>query len=145
MSAAAGRRDDGGKPRWDLMPPEIVEVVKVLTWACTREVNPYPARNWEIGMAWSKCFGPMMRHAWKWWAGEDLDPESGLSHMAHVACNAIFLLAYVQRLPMRLHDDRPREKPRGVVDPLKDCPSCAGTKGYHRTPCSQFEVSLRTN
>lgn len=46
-----------------------------------------------------------MRHLMSWWDGEDLDPESGESHLGHVmACMAIMLDA---RHSGRLADDRP--------------------------------------
>ena len=99
-----GRKDDGAKARWDLLPSDALEeVAKVMTHGAKK----YSARNWEKGMAWSRPFAAMMRHAWSWWRGETIDPETGLSHMAHVTCNALFLLAY-ERRKMDLHDDRER-------------------------------------
>ena len=103
-AAEAGYRNDKEKLRWDLVPSDALEsVVRVLTAGARK----YEARNWEKGMNWSRCFASMMRHTWAWWRGEDLDPESGISHMSHVACNALFLCAYEQR-GMKIFDDRER-------------------------------------
>lgn len=136
----SGYRNDTGKPRWDLLPHDATEqVVMVLTVGA----NKYDARNWENGMAWSRCFGSMMRHSWRWLAGEDRDPETGLLHMAHAACNAMFLASYALRPQLARYDDRPRALPADIADPLEDCVSCAGKDGYHRTPCAVFEVARR--
>lgn len=48
-------------------------------------------------MDWSRVYGAMLRHQNAWWRGEDTDPESGRSHMWHVACCAAFLLTYEMR------------------------------------------------
>lgn len=99
-----GLRFNDGKDRWDLLPIDATEsVVKVLT----RGAQKYAARNWERGMNWSICQASMMRHLAAWSKGERIDKESGLPHMAHVACNALFLLAYELRGLTRLDDVEP--------------------------------------
>jgi hypothetical protein len=69
------------------------------------EVTISGQRNWEAGMAWHRPFGACMRHLWAWWRKENLDPETGLPHLAHAACCILFLLAYVLRETPG--DDRP--------------------------------------
>lgn len=97
-----GRKDDGGKMPWHLLPPDAVEqIVAVLKFGATK----YGDRNWEKGMAWSRPFAALMRHMWAWWRGEDRDPETGLSHLAHAGCCILFLLAYEKRNTGK--DDRP--------------------------------------
>lgn len=89
-----GLRFNADKDRWDLLPTDAVEqVVKVLTAGAKK----YKERNWERGMPWSICQASMARHSAKWAMGARLDAESKLPHMAHVACNAMFLLAYELR------------------------------------------------
>lgn len=96
-------RNDGGKNRVDLLPVRPLErVAEVLSAG----LNKYPERNWEPGMAWSRCYASALRHLFAWWRGEDKDPQTGLSHLAHCACNILFLLEY-QEL-QRGTDDRPR-------------------------------------
>jgi hypothetical protein len=66
-----GRKDDTGKPRMDLIPPEALEALaEVLTIGAAR----YGARNWEKGITWGRCFAAMMRHLWAWMRGEDAPP-----------------------------------------------------------------------
>lgn len=91
---AQGLRYDEGKPRYDLIPPDGLEELAIVF---TKGAEKYADRNWELGMKWSKCFAPMMRHAWKFWRGEWLDQESGRPHMAHVVWNAMALLVYGMR------------------------------------------------
>lgn len=93
QKSEAGLRFDAGKSRWDLVPPEIGELVDVYTFGATK----YAARNWELGMSWGRVFGSLLRHAWAFWRGEDIDRETGMHHMAHCAWNAIALLTYSRR------------------------------------------------
>lgn len=96
-------RNDGGKLRVDLIPVKPLErVAEVLTVA----LEKYPANNWLPGMHWSRCYASALRHLYSWWAGEDKDPQTGLSHLAHCACNILFLLEYEER--KRGTDDRPK-------------------------------------
>ena len=60
-------------------------------------VEKYPERNWEKGMDWSRVFGSLLRHAWKFWKEEDYDEETGCHHMAMVAWNAMALCSYSLR------------------------------------------------
>ena len=87
-------KDDNTKTRYDLLPPELLEeTAKVLTFGAQK----YSAHNWAQGASWSRYFSAMMRHMWAWWRGEDNDPETGFSHLAHAACCLSFLIAYQRR------------------------------------------------
>jgi hypothetical protein len=98
-----GQKFDSNKLRYELLPPELLEeVARVLTFGA----HKYSARNWELGMAWSRPFGALMRHMWAWWRGEEKDPETGYSHLAHAACCIAFLVAYEARNTGT--DDRPK-------------------------------------
>ena len=97
-----GRKDDSGKTPWHLMPPDALnQIAQVLAFGATK----YGDRNWEKGMNWSRPFSALMRHMWAWWRGEDRDPETGLSHLAHAGCCILFLLSYEGRAHGT--DDRP--------------------------------------
>lgn len=88
------KKYDTGKLPYDLLPSDAVEdILSVLHFGAEK----YAARNWELGMDWSRPFAALMRHMWAWWRGEDTDPESGLSHLAHAGCCILFLLAYQKR------------------------------------------------
>tara|TARA_R110000823_G_scaffold9739_10_gene33723 strand:- start:1403 stop:1747 length:345 start_codon:yes stop_codon:yes gene_type:complete len=85
---------DHDKIPYELLAPEFLEATAtVLGFGADK----YGARNWELGMVWSRPFAAMMRHMWAWWKGESLDPESGLPHLHHAACCLMFLIAYEER------------------------------------------------
>lgn len=103
-----GVKKDEGKPRWELLPFDAVEgAVKILTFGAVK----YAARNWENGIMYGRVFGAIIRHLWKWWQGENLDAESGMSHLDHALCELLFLSAYEKRKMTQL-DDRPNSGPR---------------------------------
>lgn len=54
----------------------------------------YAEHNWRKGFAWSRPLSAAMRHITAFNDGEDKDPESGLSHLAHAACCIMFLLEF---------------------------------------------------
>jgi hypothetical protein len=98
-----GVKLDNGKPRPELIAPEMIEgVAAVLTDGAMK----YEPRNWEKGMSWGRVFGSLMRHSWAWARGEYLDPESGHPHTWHMACNVMMLIAYEARGIGE--DDRPK-------------------------------------
>lgn len=100
-----GRKDDAGKARHDLIPPELPHAVaQVLAFGASK----YGERNWEKGMTWGRPFAALMRHLWAWWRGEPYDPETGMSHLWHAACCIAFLVAYEERREGT--DDRPKKK-----------------------------------
>jgi len=101
-----GHKSDVGKNRLELLPYDAInEVGKVLTLGADK----YGPRNWEKGIDYGRVYAALQRHATAWWLGQDKDPETGLSHLAHCAANALFLLAYEQR-GRRALDDRPRSE-----------------------------------
>lgn len=66
----------------------------------------YGAHNWRVvGVRSDVYYDAMLRHVMQWWEGEELDPESGMSHLAHAAACCIILLdAAAQH---KLTDNRP--------------------------------------
>ena len=54
----------------------------------------YAAHNWRDGFVWSRPLSAAMRHITAFNDGEDKDPESELSHLAHAACCIMFLLEF---------------------------------------------------
>ena len=87
-------KSDDNKPRYDLLPPELLEeTAQVLAFGAQK----YSDNNWVKGASWSRYFSAMMRHMWAWWRGEDNDPETGYSHLAHASCCLGFLMAYQRR------------------------------------------------
>jgi hypothetical protein len=100
----SGIKADAGKDPWELAPWDALRsVVAVLAFGARK----YGDRNWERGMAWSRLYGATLRHLTAWWQGEARDPETGLPHLAHVACCVLFLLAF--ELRGMGGDDRPQQ------------------------------------
>jgi hypothetical protein len=104
MSVAV--KADAGKADWSLMPFECVEEInKVLEFG----VKKYSADNWKQGggFKYRRILNSLLRHIFAYMRGEDTDPESGLSHMAHAGCNVIFLLYYAKyKNKFTTNDDR---------------------------------------
>ena len=102
--AGGGRKDDAGKLRIELFPPEALFAISDVLTAGARK---YEDRNWEKGMRWSRPFGALMRHMWAWWGGKgptsrnflfgDTDDETGRSHLWHAGCCMVFLITYEER------------------------------------------------
>lgn len=94
--ADEGRKDDGGKLRFDLLPPvPLMRIAEVYTIGAKK----YSDRNWEKGILWGRIFGAMCRHAWNWWAGQKNDPVDGQHHLASVAWCAMTLMEYENTHP----------------------------------------------
>jgi hypothetical protein len=87
--------------RFDLIPPDILED---LARHYGRGSKKYVDHNWLKGYKWSLSFAALMRHAWAWWRGEEIDEETGSSHMIAVAWHAFALATFAKR--NRGTDDR---------------------------------------
>ncbi|HNX82391.1 MAG TPA: DUF5664 domain-containing protein [Candidatus Omnitrophota bacterium] len=86
----SGLKFDSGKLRPGLFPVECFEAIsKVLTFGA----NKYSANNWKK-VAPDRYIDALWRHYIAWQTGEKNDSESGLSHTAHFATNAVFLLYF---------------------------------------------------
>lgn len=87
-----GQKYDSDKPMWDLLPFDAVEqIVDVLTFGA----NKYEPDQWKrVPNAKRRYFAAMMRHIKAYWAGEETDEQSGMSHLAHAGCCLLFLLWY---------------------------------------------------
>ena len=99
---AVANKFDQNKTRIELFPGDVLFAISdILTFGA----NKYCDRNWELGMDWSRAFGALMRHLWKWWQREAVDVETGRSHLWHAGCCLVFLIAYEARAVGK--DDRP--------------------------------------
>ena len=101
-----GTKHDSNKVRTDLYPTaSFLGTCRVLTHGAKK----YAARNWEKGILYGRVYGALLRHLFAWWAGEDIDPESGEHHLDHAGCCIAFLQHYTKH-PAHYgsFDDRPR-------------------------------------
>lgn len=85
---------DTGKAPLEQIPWESL---KMIADCFAYGEGKYSKFNWCHGMAWLKLAGSCCRHLYKWIGGEDNDDESGLSHMAHLATDAIMLCWYISK------------------------------------------------
>ena len=84
-------KHDQEKPKLSMVPPELVEsVAQVMMYGADK----YGRDNWRQGMEHSRYLDAAYRHLHALIKGEEFDPESGLPHLAHTACNLAFLLYY---------------------------------------------------
>jgi hypothetical protein len=99
----SARKDDEGKLRYDLIPGfPLRELARVYTMGAKK----YDGWNWAKGMAFSRIFAAMMRHAWKWWMGEEFDPD-GQHHLDSVAWCAFTLREFTGKVEeYKEFDDR---------------------------------------
>lgn len=105
VSSSGGEK--GVKPEvFDQVPYDaLMELGRVYGFGAAK----YDAHNFRRGYEWSKSFNALIRHAFAWNNREDLDPESGLHHMAHVAWHAFNLIQLAQDHPE--FDDRYQAEP----------------------------------
>lgn len=86
-----GTKYDSGKPTTALLPSgPLLEVAKVLDYGAKK----YESQNWRKGIKYSRVLSAAQRHLLAWNEGENKDPETGITHLAHATCNLLFLLQY---------------------------------------------------
>lgn len=104
ISLNAVKHDDG-KADWSLVPFESLEgMVKVLEFGAKK----YDGWNWTTngGFSYMRVMRSCLRHLFAWSRGEDIDPESGLSHIHHAMCNLLFISHYIGNKDKYNKDDR---------------------------------------
>lgn len=105
----SGARYNTNKPDLSLIPLCTLED-EARVWMYGKQ--KYAAWNWAKGMAWSVPYACALRHLSAWQQGEDIDAESGQSHLAHVMCNIRMLMLYSKTYLEG--DDRP---PKDLIAP----------------------------
>ncbi len=91
-SGLSGIKHDQDKPDMSLLSSiALVEVAKVMTFGKKK----YSANNWRGGFAWTRPLSAALRHIFAFLGGEDKDPETGLSHLAHAICCLMFILEFI--------------------------------------------------
>lgn len=80
-------KNDEGKLQWSLIPFKQLEpVVKVLE----EGVKKYGRENWKT-VEKRRFKDALLRHVLSYIGGEEVDAEDGLSALAHIICNCLFL------------------------------------------------------
>lgn len=106
-----------GRAKWPfrhIPPVAIAYEGKVMAGGAEK----YGSFNWgEGGVVASVYYDAALRHLLAWYTGEDIDPESGLPHLAHArACLGILLDCKERGI---LQDDRPVGRTASIADLLK--------------------------
>ena len=89
-----GRKDDEGKLRYDLIPPEALAGLAAVY---TMGARKYDDRNWERGLAYGRVYAALMRHLEAWRQGENCDRDDGQHHLDSVMWCAMSLRTYEAR------------------------------------------------
>lgn len=87
--------------------PVLMEVgIGMQEGACKYGRHNYRA----IGVRGSVYYDATVRHLMAWWEGEDIDPDSGLSHVTKAICSLVVLRDAMMQ--DKFNDDRPpKSKP----------------------------------
>lgn len=119
VTASTGGQKGSKDEQYHTIPVDaLAELAKLYKFGAIK----YADYNFHQGYPWSLSFNALMRHAFAWWGGKDIDdcpadaegcafdveltgdPEkcithSGLDHMASVAWHALTLLMFKLRHP----------------------------------------------
>lgn len=85
-----GRKYDGGKLRYDLIP---VLALEETTRVVTKGAEKYDDENWKlVPKGRRRYLAAAMRHIQQWRKGEIYDEEMGTHHIANAISNLMFIL-----------------------------------------------------
>lgn len=101
-----GVKHDSGKPMMALVPAIAIEQ-EALAW--TFGQRKYGTWNWCKGLLYTRILSALLRHTFALVRGEDVDPESGLHHGAHIRCCAGMLIYFWSKKRVDLDDRMPLE------------------------------------
>lgn len=107
---AKGLKYDSGKPRMDLIDSEFLTG---LAYVLSFGADKYTANNWRAGINYSRVIASMFRHLTAINKGEDVDKESGMLHIDHLACGAMFLSNFIHTKRVELDD---RHKVHNILE-----------------------------
>lgn len=97
----SAQKFDTTKPRMDLLDTSyLIGTANVLGFGAQK----YAAHNWRQGLEVSRLLAAAMRHITAYNDGQDVDEESGLSHLYHASCCLMFASWTAQNKPE--FDDR---------------------------------------
>ncbi len=84
------KKFDNGKLEYDMFPNNVLEdIIKIMMYGAY--TKGYEKDNWKKCTDLSRYYNALRRHVEAWKAGEYYDAESGQPHLAHAACNIVFM------------------------------------------------------
>nr|WP_277987365.1 dATP/dGTP diphosphohydrolase domain-containing protein [Halomonas litopenaei] len=94
----AGLKYDSEKPRTDLLISDMPRALEAVSQVLTFGAEKYSPGNWQyVENADSRYLAAALRHEMALARGEQNDPETGVHHLAHVACCVLFRLELAMR------------------------------------------------
>jgi len=95
----------------------------------------YGRHNYRVvGVRASVYYDACLRHLMAWWEGEDVDPDSGMSHITKLLTSAVVLRDAM--LNEKLTDDRPPRLAEGWVQRLNE--AAAAVTDRHPEPKAAY-------
>lgn len=91
-----GIKYDQEKSRVDLIDSDFLEELGMVLKFGSEKYGP---DNWRGGIKIRRIIGAALRHLYAIMRNEDYDKESGLRHVAHLACNVMFLAVMLKTRP----------------------------------------------
>jgi hypothetical protein len=85
-----GKKFDADKTQYHLMPLHALEQVNLVLM---HGANKYGEHNWKEVEGWKhRYYNAALRHLFAWQSGEQHDPETNITHLAHAICSLMFLI-----------------------------------------------------
>lgn len=111
VSATGGRKNLKDE-RFDLIP---IGALTQLARHYGVGARKYDDNQWRKGYEYSKSYAALMRHLTQWWGGEDIDEETGSSHLAAAAWHCFTMMTFQE--DGTGVDDRYRKPTKFLLDP----------------------------
>ncbi len=127
-----GKKYDQGKPRFDLIVPEFTYTLASIM---AMGAEKYDANNWQqVDDFEARYTAALHRHVNAWQQGEQNDEESGRHHLAHAACNLMFLFwneEVIHENPnVQRHQSEYPEIDKGPSPPYTNCDALNNGQKY---------------
>lgn len=95
---SGGAKFDDGKLMFRPLTRGLAKPLRAVAAVLTYGAQKYAEDSWQTVPDGEKRYeNAMDRHINEWKLGEEFDSESGLHHLAHIACNALFLLWFTMQ------------------------------------------------
>ena len=92
VSITGSKRLNSGKPEISQLDPQfLLDLADLITKSAVK----YGKYNYALGQEYHTPYDSLMRHANKFWLGEDFDSESKLHHVLHMAANCMILYSSI--------------------------------------------------
>lgn len=123
------------KVSYSMLPaPVLYEAALALTEGAFK----YGKHNYRgVGVRGSVYYDASLRHLTAWWEGEDIDPESGLSHVTKAIAGLMVLRDCMIR--GNFNDDRPPKSPKDWMVPMNEHTAKLREQYKDRNPKHYFE------